>query len=142
MTTTTANAVDEMFAVVRAALTGFAGLDIRWPGIVYPVAPVATASFVLVTLKHLDGGQASLACYNGRRRWERIGRLTVQCFAPLQFGGMQKAGEMAVAVRDAMQGASTPGGVWFRDATTNEVGPDASWYQTNAASTFNYDEVR
>jgi hypothetical protein len=141
MTTTTANAVDEMLAVVKAALdAAYPGLHVRWPGVLHSAPAPAEAPWVRVEVLHRAGFQRALGG-SGRRRWGRTGELWVQCFAPLKSGGLNDAQDMACAVRDAMQGSSTPGGVWLRNATTNEVGPDASWYHVNAMAEFHYDEV-
>ena len=93
-------------------------------------------------MQHTDGGQASLSCEHGKRRWRREGFVIVQCFAPLDAGGITLAQRMAESVRDAYQGQATPGGVWFRRATTQEAGPDSAWFQVNAVIQFTYDEVR
>jgi len=49
---------------------------------------------------------------------------------------------MAESARDAYQGIRTPGGVWFRNATTREIGNDRAWYNVNAVIQFQYDEVK
>jgi hypothetical protein len=142
MSLTTPQAVSECMAVVAAAAAPWPGLLVRWPGLLAPNPPPASAAWWLPAMQHIGGGQASLSCEAGVRRWRRTGLLTVQCFVPLGNGSLQEATRMACAVRDAIQGTATPGGVWFRNATTKEIGPDASWYQVNALATFTYDEQR
>lgn len=66
----------------------------------------------------------------------------VQCFGLLDKGGRTLAQRMAESARDAYQGIRTPGGVWFRNATTREIGNDRAWYNVNAVIQFQYDEVK
>lgn len=114
----------------------------RYDGREVNSSPRPNISWFRWTFMHTDGGQASLANHDGKRRWRREGLIIVQCFGALDFGGKTLAQRMAESVRDAYQGQSTPGGVWFRNATTGEVGIDGPHYQVNAIIQFNYDEVR
>lgn len=143
MSTTTPVAVDEMMAVVKAAVDAYdPTIEVRWPGVEKQSPPAGDIRWMRVSYAHDDSDQASLAGADGARRWRRQGQLFVQCFAPLAAGGLPVASEMACVIRDAFEGKATTSGVWFRRATTNEVGPSASWYQVNASSTFEYDTVR
>jgi hypothetical protein len=144
VTTTTANARDEMLTIVSVTMAAaFPTAEVRYDGKPVPTPPPADGVWVRASLRHAEGRQGSLSCEHGERRWRRLGTLAVQCFAPLSGPKpLQTAEAVACAIRDAFQGAATPGGVWFREATTNEVGPDASWYQVNATVLFEYDEVR
>lgn len=146
MSTTTANARDEMLAIVKAALDALPpGLVVYWPGDEEDGdnTPPAEDRWVRITIKHDDGGQASLAGADGKRRWRRTGHVYVQCFAPLAKGGLTVSSAMACAVRDAFQQSrSTPGGVWFRNANADDIGADRHWYNSNAETEFNYHEVK
>lgn len=143
MTTTTPNARDEMSArVVEVRDTLFPATVIYWQGVDTLAPPAADVEWWRVTIQHSESEQASLACDEGKRRWRRYGILTVQCFAPLEAGGLTRAEEMACAVRDAFQSRATDGGVWFKRCTIREVGPDKSWYLFNASIPFEYDEVK
>jgi hypothetical protein len=134
----------------RESLTIFKTMaDATWPGYQQRydgnesnTPPPSDASWFRWTFQHTDGGQASLANHDGKRRWRREGLLIVQCFGCLDLGGKTRAQRMAESARDAYQGQATPGGVWFRNATTGEVGIDGPHYQVNATIQFNYDEVR
>ena len=142
MTTTSANAIDECAAIMNTlAATAYPAAVLRWRGKEEGDTPTDKDWFRW-TMQHADGYQASLSNQHGERRWRREGIIIVQCFSLLTVGGMQKAQRMAESVRDAYQGRSTPGGVWFRNATTQEVGQDRHHYQVNAIVNFNYDEVR
>lgn len=143
MTTTTANAIDECAALFRdAAALAYPTAELRWTGVETNEPPPTEGAWMRWTMQHNDGSQASLACEHGHRRWRRNGLIIVQCFGPLDKGGQTLAQRMAESVRDAYQGTATPGGVWFRNATTSEVGVDRAWYQVNAIIQFTYDDVR
>lgn len=79
----------------------------------------------------------------GNRRFERLGLITVQLFVPL---GMEDTVALAEALgtiaRDAFEGRTTPGGVWFRNARLQEVGPDGPWWQLNIVTDFSYEELK
>lgn len=143
MTCTSQQAERESVAIFKAMA------DLTWPlaeqrydGNESRDPPPSNKSWFRWTFQHTDGGQASLANHEGKRRWRREGLIMVQCFGLLDKGGKTLAQRMAESVRDAYQGAATPGGVWFRNATTSEVGNDGPHYQVNAITQFNYDEVR
>lgn len=143
MTTTTPVAIDECAAIMNTmAASLYPTAALRWTGKQVNTPPAADTSWFRWTMQHTEGGQASLSCEHGERRWRRNGLIIVQCFAPLDKGGLTLAQRMAESVRDAYQGMDTPGGVWFRNATTQEVGIDDAWYQVNAVIQFTYDEVR
>jgi len=143
MTTTTANAIDECAAIMKAVYDAqWATMEMRWKGIERNEPAPSDNSWFRYSMMHSDGGQASLSCQHGERRWRREGLIIVQCFGLLSAGGMTLAQRMAESVRDAYQGAATPGGVWFRDATTQEIGHDGPHYNVNAVTKFQYDHVR
>lgn len=143
MTCTSQQAERESVTVFKQAVdAAFATAEKRYDGMESNNPPPSDKSWFRWTFQHTDGGQGSLANHNGKRRWRRSGLIIVQCFGLLDNGGKTFAQRMAEAVRDAYQGADTPSGVWFRRATTGEVGIDGPHYQVNATIEFNYDEVR
>lgn len=93
------------------------------------------------TVRHEIGRAASISGSNGARRWLREGTVFVQIFTP-EGTGLRTADTLVKVVVDALEGATTPGGVWFRNVSFKEVGPDGPWYQTNVSATFSYDEVK
>ena len=103
--------------------------------------PSTTAPWARVTVRHVSGGQASLANHVGVRRWYRLGIVTVQVFVPMGEG-LSEAYTLSKIISDAYEGAATPSGVWFRNVRINEVGPDGEWYQFNVSADFTYDELR
>jgi hypothetical protein len=142
MTTTSENAINECGAIFKALA------DASWPQAEQRYVgnekndPPGNKDWFRWNMQHTDGEQASLSNDNGKRRWRRNGLILVQCFGLLDKGGLTRARRMAESVRDAYQGIATPGGVWFRNATTQEVAQDGRHYQVNAIIQFNYDEVR
>lgn len=143
MTTTTENAIDECGEIMRlVAADSWPGAEVRYVGVEKNDPPPTDKSWFRWDMQHSGGGQASLSNQHGERRWRREGLIIVQCFGLLDKGGRRLAQRMAESVRDAYQGKATPGGVWFRNATTMEIAPDGPHYQVNAVIQFNYDEVR
>lgn len=145
MPTTTANAIDEMFAIIRAAaITISPTLHIEWEGVGNNTPPPQTAEWIRASCAHDPEAsyQATLSCEHDQRRWRREGQLFVQCFAPLKAGGLPRALAMASTFRDALQSSATPGGVWFRRVGAREVGAHNSLYQANTSARFQYDEVK
>lgn len=144
MTCTTPDAIDQMSQIIVDLVpTALAGVVIQWDGGNEDLGhPEADKDWIRVIIEHEDGGQGSLAGDAGKKRWHRVGMITVQCFGQLATTSKKRANELACAVRDAYQGRATVGGVWFRRCTTREVGTDKFWFQTNAFISFEYDEVK
>lgn len=129
---------DLMFEVVLAAWP-HAASNLLWTDLPSDVPP-SKAVWGRAILRHEGGGQASLANANGRRRWERVGTLFVQVFAPVGDGSKQGYRTAQVLV-DAFQDIkSSP--VWYRNARLNEVGTSGAFEQINVMVNFSYDEVR
>jgi hypothetical protein len=101
-----------------------------------PALPWARA-----VVKHLNGGQASLANFNGTSRYRRAGIFTVQVFTPYG-GGLSLSDTLVSVIVNAFEGKASTNGVWFRQVRINEVGQDGLWYQTNVLINFEYDEVK
>lgn len=142
MTATVKEACDDMNGMVNDIMTAqWPAVVLRWQGLEEANPPDAQTSWVRVTILHATGSQASLASDIGKRRWNRTGSLVVQCFVPLTKGGLDVARAIAASLQDGMQGKNSPHCVWFRNATVNEVGKDASWFQVNFVITFTYDDV-
>lgn len=93
-----------------------------------------------VILRHVSGGQASLAGADGTSRWYNQGTLFVQVFAPVGDGSTA-AYDAAQIILDALRGARA-GAVWFRNPRINEVGTSGAFEQVNVISEFTYDAIR
>lgn len=133
---------DQVNAMIAAACPP--PVKIVWEGKLVKDAdkPVATDTWIRVSIQHVNGRQASLAGADGRRRWRRVGFVSVQAFAPLRTSSVKGATTVACAARDALQGNSTLGCAWFRNARIAEVGESLDWFQVNATIDFEYDEVK
>lgn len=143
MTATFEQAREDMFTLVRdAALTKVTDAQIEWPdkGFEKPKPP---APWLRVALKHNPsvGGQASLAGDSGKRRYRRLGTLYVQVFTPVGEG-LSANYQLCKIIADALEGVSTPRGVWFRNTRITEIGPTDDWQQINVMADFEYDEVK
>lgn len=141
MTATFQQAQDDMFALINTAwLT--TGYPIIWPNVAADETDRGTASpWARVTVIHADGSQASLASALGTRRWNRTGNIIVQVFIPVGQG-LSEGYTACKILMDALEGASTAHGVWFRRCRVREIGPDGAWYQFNVSAEFTYDEVK
>lgn len=144
MTATYTQARNEVFQIVKDVAAVVApGIRIDWDGKENNTPPPQDAEWLAVRLRHTGSGQGSLSCEHGQRRWRRDGMLHVQCFAPLSAGGLERAMEIACAIRDAIQvSKGTPSGVWFREPVAKEIGPDRNWYNANTSARITYDEVK
>lgn len=103
--------------------------------------PDTTQMWGRATVRHLDGGASSLSGALGKQRYTRIGLLVVQIFTPTGKG-LSTSDEYVKIVMDAFDGKKSPGGVWFRNGRSQEVGPDGAFYQVNVSYTFEYDEIK
>ncbi len=105
------------------------------------VPPDGQEPWARVVLRHNTSRQATLAGAVGTRRFERKGTLVVQVFE-IPGKGLSGAVDLPIVVSRAYEGVASPGGVWFRDVTINEVGQDGDFFQTNVVVSFEYDEIK
>lgn len=142
MSMTSAEAVDQIFARVKALAETAPALAVVWPSTIVQTPEAVDARWCRVTLAHGRGHQASLGCYHGERRWGREAVLTVQCFWPIKDDGANASFAAACRFRDGFQSFATPGGAWFREATATAIGNDRSWFQSNFVTNVYYEEIR
>lgn len=103
--------------------------------------PTTQTTWARATLRHADGGQASLTGpINGCVRWNNEGTIWIQVFAPVGDGS-SAAYDAAHVVAVAYQGARDQE-VWFRNVRINEVGTRGAFEQINVLIDFTYDDVR
>jgi hypothetical protein len=91
-----------------------------------------------ITVQHTGGNQGTLG---GNKCFNRFGLVTVQVFTP-SGTGLSLGDNVYKIVVDAYEGKTTPGGVWFRNVSVNEIGPEGEWYQTNIIAEFEYEEQK
>ena len=103
-------------------------------------SPRSDRFWVRVSVQHSPAEQRTLG-ERGSVRYQQQGFLFVQVFGPRsldQSGSDLEA--LAGVARDAFLSAS-PGGVWYRSPTVQEVTPaPGPWLQMNASVEFVYDE--
>jgi len=133
---------DEMLSAVVAGLAGFSGLTMKWQGKDTNEPPSSQLPYTFTSINTAGEGQASLSDAIGKTKWKSEGTLKVQCFAPLDKGSIDAAMAIALALKRHFRKLATPGGVWFRNASVEEGGRDAAWYQVNFKVTFSFDELQ
>jgi len=129
---------DVMFSVFKTVWDNL-GYTAVWTDV--PATPPDSETvWARAVIRHAEGGQGSLAGAYGAQRWERIGTLHIQIFAPIGDGN--NAGYSAAqSVVDAYQNFKHDC-LWFRSVRLNEVGSDGAFEQFNVLATFIYDDVR
>lgn len=108
-----------------------------WEEVGLPDHPPASAAWAAAFINHRGSEQAALADFTIGRRFRNSGIVTIQIFSPLDDPDTSQT--YAAVVRDAFQGNSTEGGVWFRNARIEEVGIDGPWFHVNVLAEFEYD---
>jgi hypothetical protein len=129
---------DEMSALFMAALDASAYADdlVIWDDLAD--APDKERSrWWRFAIRHADGGNAAI----GGRLFRRYGTVWVQMYAPAGEG-LSTLDQMGKVALTALEGQSTPGGVWFRNVRPREAGREGVWQQMNVLADFVYDEVR
>lgn len=141
MTATYVQARDDIFGAVKTAWdpTGFTML---YPDVAnYLGIPTTESPWARAAIVHGGGLQSSLSGDTGKRRWTRLGTLTVQLFTP-RGEGLSRGYQLAKILGDGLEGRATPRQVWFRNVRLTEVGPDGNFHQLNLLADFQYDEVK
>lgn len=141
MSLTITQARDEMLSMVKAAIdaSSYAGMTIIWDDDSAPAPKADDEPYMRVKVNHLWGGQTSLG--KPKSRFERNG--VIRCKVCTKKGsGMSVSDEIVQIVLDAFEGQSSPGGVWFRNASPQEGGEDGIWSQTDVVIEFKYTEQK
>ena len=146
MTLTTAQARDAVMGLIETAWTAsgaatenaplhFANVKSDRPG--EDGSSSQAEAWGRVSVQMVESPQST----QGRRRWLTTGILTVQIFTP--FGDGHLLGDAFAAVLlNALRGATnSPDGVWYFDATVNEIGQDGPWFQSNVTASFRFQEA-
>lgn len=109
-------------------------------GVFPPTDP--TVTWCRPRVRHVTGGQRTLGNVSGKRRFGRLGVMTVQVFTE-RGTGLSNAHANAKLLSDALEKAVPDStGVWTRNTALNEIGPDGAYYLINVTTEFNYDEVK
>lgn len=132
---------EDVWKAQTPALVGYVP-EIRWQGIEYETVPDLTKCYARSTIRHVPGGGHSLGG-RGNTRWNRYGIVLLQVFVPLSlFNHLTFARGLGMIARDAFEGRSSPGGIWFRKCRLSEIGPTDGWFQVDVVNEFTYDEVK
>lgn len=91
-----------------------------------------------VSVQHFNGGQSSLSCENGTRRWVRQGTMFVQVFEPVA-NARNDIYNVAQTVVDKLQGFRDDN-LWLRNARISEASGQGNFSQINVSVTFEYDD--
>ena len=131
-------AVDEIQAMILAAWTP-TGHKIFWEGVEADRETDDTA-WAVSTIRHVTGRQQTLGG-RGNRAFERAGIIIIQIFTRIG-NGLHESYQLAKVMADGFEGKHSPGGVWFRNVTLNEVGKDGAFTQVNVNIEFRYNEIK
>jgi hypothetical protein len=139
---------DEIFSLIRNYFNSQGStVPILWQGIPIDKPPDTSdlsyaAGYARATVLHSGGRQSTLGGKSGTR-FDRSGVVIIQCFGPIGIGkGLTNAEQIATMALDALEGKTTPGGIWFRNCRPNDIGPADGWFQINVVAEFLYDEVK
>lgn len=103
--------------------------------------PPTEDDWVRLVVRHSGRAQESLGGI-GHRKFESVGSVIVQCFAPLDTGA-KGADTLATAVRAIFEGKTlSPEQIRFTSAVVTEIGATDAWYQTNVEAFFTYTETK
>lgn len=121
------------------ALNSGVKIPVAWPGVNY--TPDATKPWGRYKVEETTASQATLAPAGGRR-FNRVGLIFVQCFAPSANGReIILADQLAEIARGAYEGVGTASGIWFLNCRVNDIGVDKNWYQKNMIAEFRFQEL-
>lgn len=93
-------------------------------------------SWIRASVQHQVSRLAAIGQSKTQRRYAQ---LSVQLFVP-RDGGVAEGYRLAAIVKGLFE-QQTIGGVRFRETTPIELGVDGKWWQVNAVTSFDYDEV-
>lgn len=103
--------------------------------------PNGAVTWGRVTVRHNGGGQSTISRQNQKSRYTRTGTLYVNMFSP-PGDGLRKLDPLTKIVLDAIEGKTTPHGVWFTKVRVRELGIVEGYEQVNVLADFSYDEVK
>lgn len=130
-------AQDELFGIVQAKVSSLA--YVAWPRVPAASNPDKTTLWARVSMQTVTDSQSSLAGSNGVRRFETVGLLYVQLFAPRNIGGSsEEALTLAKTIRDEFRKASPSGLISFKDQKIVELPETDQNYPINVSVTFTY----
>lgn len=142
MSLTRVQARDEMLAVINTALTSYdTGFPVEWYDDDSAKRPTNRQAYASVGVYHVSGRQVTMGTVATGRTFRRYGYLEVLVHTP-EGDGLTLADKLAMIVQDALEGATTAGGVIFRNTQATEGGKSGSFRVTNISADFEYDQIK
>lgn len=97
-----------------------------------------------VTVRHNEGGKASLSNSDGQARYRRIGLAWVQVFVPAKSGSSwtlaSSLAGVAAAAYEGKRGIAGP--VVFTKVTLEDKPKEGAWVRVDVKARFYWDEIR
>lgn len=149
MTTTRADAIDEILGRVYSALAATVSIvgyeiEMRWPGI-ETATPDSSKYWGRASYTTVSEEQDSLSVAvgeAGKRRFTTTGLAFVQLFCPQSSDESQERGnKLAVLFRNSFRSATGSGKVTFRNARVQELPPENGAIRFNVVAEYEYDEL-
>jgi len=115
---TTATAVDEMMARVKAMVDGSSISPkpiLLWDDVQQPRPTSSGASWVRTLVRHVDNPQTSLSDGGGKKTWTAKGILSAEINTPCTppTDGRTLVDQIGPIIRDGFRGYASPGGCGF-----------------------------
>lgn len=130
-------AIRAMTTTVNAALLPFVTqARIIYPNTATPVPTDGSVSWARVTIKHVSGEQRSVPQEN--QHTNSMGTLIIQLFQPsgVGLGSNTSIAPILKSLRRAAVGS-----LFFKNVTSEEIGVDGHWFQTNISAIFDYHTI-
>lgn len=119
--------------------------EIRWQGVEEQSAIDASKFWCRHSLEIVEEQQSTLSTCEGapgKKRYTTYGLVFVQIFCPRNLALAYRQGKLlGELAKSAYRGTSTPGGVWFRNATLKPLQPENSYIRFNVSAQFEYDSL-
>lgn len=136
---TAQEAVDAMLGIFSAAwvAAGYDVANVRWDD-VNGALPTGDVVWARTKITHTGGDQVTMGATRANRKYENIGFITVQVFAPVGEGDVR----VRAAAQDVVNGFREANNVsvWFRNIRMKEVGNSGAFQQFNVLADFTYDD--
>ena len=143
-TLTNLQASDEIKALFWERFSALYGVTVpvRWADKEESGEPTANLWVHLTVLLAHDSQSAF--CGDGPpRKYTAKGTVLVRCYArKSQADASDALQSLSGDVQDIFRGASTPGGVWFRNSSVKTVGLESLYYRDNVVADFSFDSHR
>lgn len=138
------DAKSEMLSIF-AEVWGPTGFEVRYDDVAVPngtpVIPVGDKPWAKVTIRHEDGGTTSLAGTTGQRRYEAVGYIVVQLFAP-SGKGHSVIYDLADELLNAYVKLRPHNCVGYSHQRIKEVTSTSASAQVNFITDFSYESAR